>query len=171
MRLTWAIRLLIGLGLAVSACAAVQSTVAVNKVFMYRSEDGKTAVFDTTKNVIRYPGGVIHLANCSDTETICLVSDFVRIQVPRKCSSTDALQHYIRNSHDLKFVSLEGLSGNVFKAESTHEKFGYGYHFENGVVQLIILPRDGGLRVSTAGQNLRPFVYKIVHGRGPFPCE
>lgn len=172
MRSSLFLPLTFGLSLAVSGCATgTQRTSPDGSSFAYRSEDGKTAFLDTTNKVIRSPYGTVQLVDCSDADTVCLSSTSARIEVPRSCATSDSGEQYIRSSPTLKFVSLEGLSGNMFKAEAAREKFGYGYHFENGIVQLIILPPDGSLRVSTARHALLPHIYRIVRGKGPFRCK
>jgi hypothetical protein len=170
MRSDLSLPLTLGLSLVLSGCATYgQRTPPEGSTFVYRSEDGTTAYFDTANMVIRSPYGTMPLVACSDADSICLRTTDARIEVPRRCAATSV--EYIGSSPTLKLVSLEGLSGNVFKAEAARETFAYGYHFENGVVQLILLPPDGSLRVSTAGHALRPHIYRIVRGKGPFPCK
>jgi hypothetical protein len=163
------IRLLIAAALGVGSCASVPS--GADAVVTYRSESGEIARLNLQTLTIQAGTVVLRFADCSDAHFVCWDSPHARIEVPRQCPTAEDLVAYMRDSGRLRFLSLEGLSGNIFKYEASSRKFGYGYNPTTGLVQLIIIPPAQGLHVDEADQHVRPFIYRNVSKRAPFPCR
>lgn len=139
--------------------------------YKYTNTSGKTAIFDIAKMTITTSDNTIHLSNCSSTDYICFESKEAKIAVPRHCENSDSFKKYISTGDELEFIGNEGLSGNIFKTFLRTDKFGYAYHFENGLVQLIIIPENVDTRITTDPSSISTYIYRISRLKGPFACK
>lgn len=155
----------------VSACATSIGPDVVKSQFSFRAANGKVLILDLKRQVISTPEFSESISNCSSDSDICYQSPHFLIRVPRECSTNEHLSQYIHSSDGLKFLSLQGLSGNIVKYETNHRKFSYAYNFSKGIVSMMVLPLGGDLIVSEPGPHLDPFRYNIEGGGGPFPCR
>jgi hypothetical protein len=138
---------------------------------VYRNQKGDIARLDISKMSLTYPTGDVRFSDCSTVDEVCWTSDDARIEVPTHCKTEVSIPQYIMSPGRLKFLSLEGLSGNIFKFDSNTNRFGYAYNPDRGLVQLIIIPRSQKLDVSTAGEKIIPYLYRITGASAPFSCK
>jgi hypothetical protein len=156
----------------VGSCASLQEQKSPEPgSFEYVDSSGKIATFNIASMTISYPGETIYLTNCSNPEIICLESKEAKIVVPRHCNTSAAFDDYLSMSDDLEFIGNEGLSGNTFKAFRQTDKFGYAYHFENGIVQLVLIPQHVDKKIARDPMSIPTYTYRISRLKGPFPCR
>lgn len=141
------------------------------RTFEYRDAAGKVAVFDLDKLTIYSDGREVQFSDCSNFESICLESSKAKIVVPRYCNTSDASNDYLSGPSDFDFIGFEGLSGNIFKSFRRTDKFGYAYHFKNGIVQLVMIPDSVDRRITRDRLSIPAYTYRISGLKGPFACE
>lgn len=170
MRVTRAIWLLSLTGIAASCVSreAVHDSPMI--LFKYHNPSGKTAVFNLNAQTITVDSMIIQFSDCGTPTHVCLRSPSAEIITPRNCNAQNSHLDYISNSDSLKLIGLDGLSGNIFKVSSPADKFAYGYHLRNGVVQLIIIPDSVDKTITEDRPFIPEYTYSISRSRGPFAC-
>lgn len=171
MRNARSIRLLSLASLA-TACAYHEGQESrQNSVIEYRTTDDKIARLDMAGPTITTDWKTIQFSDCSDSKFICFKSNEAKIVIPRSCSSPNALSDYLSDTSELEFIGFEGLSGNIFKIFSPTNKFAYGYHLENGLVQLIVIPDSENKTITKDRSIVHKYTYRVSSSRGPFACQ
>jgi hypothetical protein len=148
-----------------------EKTVFQKDLYVYRSVDGRVANFDLAKMTISFEEETIQFTDCSSSEEFCLSSYMGKIVVPKKCNPEVNPNPYISSSLDLEFIGLEGLSGNVFKAFKGTGRFGYAYNFDNGIVQMILIPSAAKISIFNDKTSIPQYTYRVAGFRGPLPCN
>jgi hypothetical protein len=138
-------------------------------VFEYRTFEGKVAHFDISTLTLTAPDRRYQFVPCKLVGFLCFEAPQARIEIPVDCRAEEDRRAMISRKGVTDFLSLDALTGNIFRYDTRGVQFAYAVHPENGLTAFII-PSTSNTSKIQAGELGVQSPYRVVGFKGPFAC-